>query len=428
VQADDGVDLARRAEALVEAGEAAQALELADRATLAAPERGEGHAVRARALRGLGRAGEALLALDALILRWPRSAPAHDARGVLLSEAGRLDEARAAFTTALACDPGFARAHFGLATLGRVTPAALADMEALARRPEALDEGERLLLLYALAKAYDEAGDVERAFAAAEAGAAMRRARWSGDARAERARLAAAGPGAWCAAGAGSSTDTLVFVFGLPRSGTTLVEQILASHGDVFALGEIEVFAREAERCDDPAEIARRYLAALPDAARGAGCVVDKSLGSALHIGAIRAAFPRARLVCVRRDPRDVGLSCHFTLFQHEMPFPPDLEAFGRYARAHAALMDAWGRALPSEIWREVRYEALVADPEREARALRTFVGLDARPLDFAPRPREIRTASLAQAREAPHARSVGRWRRYEDYLGPLKRGWEGAT
>jgi hypothetical protein len=92
--------------------------------------------------------------------------------------------------------------------------------------------------------------------------------------------------------------------------------------------------------------------------------------------------------------------------------------------------MDAWGLALPCEVWREIRYEALVADPEREARALLDFVGLDWRPqcLDFAAVRREIRTASLAQAREAPHGRSVGRWRRYDAFLGPLRRGLEHAT
>ena len=408
------------AEALIDAGHSAEALHLADRAILLAPERAEGHAARARALRALGRASEALATLETLIALAP-SAAAYDARAVLLSEAGRLDEARAAFAAALVFDPDFARAHFGLATLGRVAPGQIAAMEALAQRPEALDGDGRLFLLYALAKAYDENDDVERAFAAAESGAAIRRARWRGDAAAEGARLAEAASGDVSPAGAGDPKDQLVFVFGLPRSGTTLVEQLLANHGDVFALGETEAFVGEG----DPAERARAYMAALPEAARAARRVIDKSLGSALHIGAIRAAFPHARLVHVRRDPLDVGLSCHFTLFQHDLPFPPDLEAFGRYARAHAALMEAWGRALPSDVWREVRYEALVADPEREARALLDFIGLDWRPqvLDFARAPREIRTASLAQAREAPHVRSVGRWRRYDAYLEPLRRG-----
>lgn len=467
---DDAGALSRQAEAWVDRGDPGEALALSDRAAALDPQGGAPLAARARALRALGRPVEALAALDALARRWPGAAPALDARGVLLAEAGRLEEARAAFAAALAVDPAFARAHFGLATLGRVAPAHLAAMEALARDPRSLDEAGRLHLLYALAKGYDEAGDVRRAFAAAEAGADLRRRRWRGDAGAERTRLVqaaparatrapslregrnfapfgvrppslvragggglprfrplAGGPGPFGESRAG---DQLVFLFGLPRSGTTLVEQILANHADVFTLGETESLAREAGRCDDPAGLARAYRAALPAAARGARRVVDKSLGSALHLGAIRAAFPRARLVYVRRDPLDVGISCHFTLFQHDLPFPPDLEAFGRYARAHAAMMDGWERALAPDVWRRVGYEALVARPEREAQALLDFVGLDWRPqcLDFAGREREIRTASLAQAREAPHVRSVGRWRRYAAFLAPLRRGLEGRA
>ena len=288
----------------------------------------------------------------------------------------------------------------------------------------------RLFLLYALAKAYDEAGDVQRAFACAAAGSQLRRARWSGDEPAERARLAAAAPGEPLAPGP-CREERLVFVFGLPRSGTTLVEQILAGHGDVFALGETEIFAQQAERGLDPAALATAYLAALPEAASGAARVVDKSLGSVLHIGAIRAAFPGARFVHVRRDPLDVGLSCHFTLFQHDLPFPPDLaglwplrarpcQADGRLERGAAA----------GGLGAESTTKNLVAEPERTARGLLDFVGLDWRPqcLDAGGAPREIRTASLAQAREAPHGRSVGRWRRYEAFLGPLRRELEEAT
>jgi hypothetical protein len=262
----------------------------------------------------------------------------------------------------------------------------------------------RLFLLYAPAKAYDEAGDVKRAFLAAEAGAQLRRARWIGDADAELGRLAEAAPGRAAAGGKGDLDKRVVFVFGLPRSGTTLVGQILASHGDVVTLGETERFAQEAKRHANPANLARAYLDALPAAARGAACVVDKSLGSALHIGAIRAAFPNARLVHVRRDP-------------------PDLAAFGRYARAHGALMQAWGRALPGTVWRGQTYEALVTAPERETRDLLAFLGLEMHPecLSFAGARREVRTASLAQVREAPHRRSVGRWRRYTPYLAPLR-------
>jgi tetratricopeptide (TPR) repeat protein len=168
---------AERAEALIDAGHLKDALVFAEAAVRLDPTRPEGFAARARALRASGQGAAALVDLDAVITRKP-SAPAHDARGVLLSEAGRLNEARAAFAMALSFEPRFARAHFGLAMLGDITADQLASMEALASEPERLDERDRLFLLYGLAKAYDEAGDFARAFAAAEAGARLRQARW----------------------------------------------------------------------------------------------------------------------------------------------------------------------------------------------------------------------------------------------------------
>jgi tetratricopeptide (TPR) repeat protein len=131
---------AERAEALIEAGRPVEALECSERVLSEAPAHGEGLAARARALRALGRSADALEALNELARAWPGSAPAQDARGVLLAEAGGLDEARAAFAAALTLDPAFARAHFGLATLGRVAPAQLAVMKALAQRPQGLDD------------------------------------------------------------------------------------------------------------------------------------------------------------------------------------------------------------------------------------------------------------------------------------------------
>ena len=413
--------LARRAEALVDGGRPAEALALAEEAIAFAPGRPEGFAARARALRAQGDREGALAALGALVLRAPRSAPAHDARGVLLAEAGRLAEARAAFTAALGCDPAFARAHFGLASLGRVRPAELARMEAAAAAPHAA--GERLYLIYALVRAYDEAGDFARAFACAQAGARLRGASASPSPEHGLRRLAEARPATRPHPGEGDPTEAPIFVFGMPRSGTTLVEQILASHRDVHALGETELFAGEARRRRDPKRLAAAYLAHWPATARAARRVVDKSLGNVLHIGAIRRAFPNARLVHVRRDPLDCCLSIHFSLFSGEMPFAPDLRAIGRYYRAYAALMASWRAALPAETLHEVAYERLVADLEGESRALIAFCGLDwdARCLAFHASDRPVTTASLAQVRTPLYSSAVGRARAYAAFLGPLR-------
>jgi tetratricopeptide (TPR) repeat protein len=407
---------ARRAEALIDAGSPLEALALAD-AAIGQGAGAAGHAARARALRALGDAEGALAALDALIACATRSAPAHDARAVLLAEAGRLGEARAAFETALACDPRFARAHFGLAALGGTTPERLAAMEALAAAPAPLDAGQRLFLLYALVKAYDEAGDFARAFAAAQAGARLRRTRWKGDEAEGLRRLAEAGPRS-CEGGQGDPTEAPIFVFAMPRSGTTLVEQILASHPEVVALGETERLAREAAREPDPARLAAAYLAHWPTEARAARRVVDKSLGNFLHVAAIRRAFPRARLVHVRRDALDCCLSIHFSLFSDDTPFPPGLQGLGRYYRDYERLTASWSPAL-----REVRYERLVADFEGETRALLAFCGLDFHPrcLAFHETQRRVATASLAQVRLPLYFSAVGRARNYDAFLAPLR-------
>ena len=420
--------LARRAEQLIDAGRPAEALALAD-AAIQSAGLPEGFAARARALRALGEADGALAALDALIGCAPGSAPAHDARAVLLAEAGRLSEARAAFELALGLDPRLARAHFGLAALGGTTPARRAAMEALAADATPLDLGQRLFLLYALVKAYDEVGDFARAFAAAEAGARLRQACWTGDEALGLRRLAEAGPGA-CEGGQGDATEAPIFVFAMPRSGTTLVEQILASHPEVVALGETEAFARLAANERDPARLAAAYLAHWPAEARAARRVVDKSLGNFLHVAAIRRAFPRARLVHVRRDGLDCGLSIHFSLFSGAMPFAPGLTGLGRYYRGYERLMAAWGATLPPETLHEVRYERLVGDLEGQTRALLDFCGLAFHPrcLAFHQTERRVATASLAQVRLPLYFSAVGRARNYDAYLAPLRAALVGAT
>jgi hypothetical protein len=420
---EDPCAFAEVAERLVDGDFPAEALAWAEQAVRFAPDLGAGFAARARARRALGDDDGALADLDALLARDPGGAAAHDARGVLLAEAGRLEEARAAFAAALTRDPGFARAHFGLAALGPVSPAHLAAMEALAG--VGLDVPQRLYLLYALAKAYDDAGDPVRALASAGAGARLRAGPTPEQASANLRRLAESGPDGEAAPDpCADPTRQPIFVFGLPRSGTTLVEQILASHPQVHALGETERFAAALAR--GPA--APAYLASWPATARRARRVVDKSLGNLLHVGALRRAFPTARLVHVRRDPLDVCLSIHFRLFAGEMPFPFDLPAIGRYAREAAALMARWRAALPANALHEVVYERLVADPQGETRALLAFCGLpwEARCLAFHETVRPVATASLAQVRRPMYADAVGRARAYAPFLGPLRAALEG--
>ena len=214
----------------------------------------------------------------------------------------------------------------------------------------------------------------------------------------------------------------------MPRSGTALVEHILASHADVFAFGETERFAREAGAEPDPAQVAAGYLGAWPPAARAARRVVDKSLGNFLHIGAIRSAFPRAKLVHIRREAMDCCLSIHFSLFSGKMPFPADLGGIGRYISGYEALMDTWRAILAPGTMHEIHYERLVADFEGEMRKLLDFCGLtwDPRCLAFHETTRTVTTASLAQVRTPLYSSAVGRARNYAPWLGALRAALDG--
>jgi hypothetical protein len=241
--------------------------------------------------------------------------------------------------------------------------------------------------------------------------------------------------------GWGLETEVPVFVVGLPRSGTSLTEQILASHPRTHGAGEL-VFIRAAYRgipalvgeqgpgveCVD--QLGRAHVRVLaseyfdhvqrlaPDADR----IVDKMPDNYLMLGLIATLFPRVRVIHMRRDLRDVGLSCWLTYFRH-IRWAYDLEHIGRRTQQYLRLMEHWRRVLPLPML-EVDYEEVVADLEPAARKLVAWCGLEWDPacLAFHRTKRIVRTPSMTQVREPLYARSVGRWRHYRDVLGPLLR------
>ena len=224
-----------------------------------------------------------------------------------------------------------------------------------------------------------------------------------------------------------------VFLVGMWRSGTTLAEQILASHPAVAGAGEVAYwFAAAAPResssltpqadADTLRSIAGEYLALLQRASATAERVVDKMSSNFLHLGAIHAALPEARIIHMRRDPRDTCLSIYFQDLLYGHRYANDLEDLAQYYRDYARLMEHWRALLPPQVLLEVPYEALVADPETWSRRMLDFIGLDwdARCLDFQYTPRTVMSSSKWQVRQPLHHSSVGRWRNYERFLGPL--------
>lgn len=238
----------------------------------------------------------------------------------------------------------------------------------------------------------------------------------------------------------GVPDDRPVFIVGMPRSGSTLVEQILSRHPDLAAAGEhpemreivrdlppiIEAGCAAPECCralseDTSVDLARRYLASMPANALDAVRISDKMLGNFLRLGVIALLFPRARIVHCVRNPLDTCVSCFTQDFAQGLRFTTDLSHLASFYRDYRNLMAHWRKVLPLPIM-DVQYEALVSDPEGNSRALIEFCGLPWDEQCASPHlaQRQVATASVWQARQPVHTRSIERWRDYEKFLGPL--------
>jgi hypothetical protein len=231
---------------------------------------------------------------------------------------------------------------------------------------------------------------------------------------------------------AGSSRP--IFVVGMPRSGTSLVEQILASHPAIHGAGELSHIQKLANLLGDfPASIAEAapadlaslgisYLEAIAPLGAGQRHVVDKMPANIFYAGLIRLILPEARIIHCRRDPVDTCLSCYSKLFTKGQLFSYDQAELGRYHRDYQSLAAHWRAVLPATHFYEVDYEAVVADLESEARRMLDFLGLPWDPacLEFYRTERPVRTASVNQVRQPLYRSSAGRWRRHEQNLQRL--------
>jgi tetratricopeptide (TPR) repeat protein len=389
-------------------------------------------------LRALGRADAALAAYDRALALAPDHWGAMNNRGTLLLETGDLSAARDAFRAALALRPDAASARRNLADLHRFAP----DDPELARlradQAAATDPAARMQLSFALGKALDDAGAFDEAFAAFAEGNRLRKAAHgydpAPDALLFRTLHAMAPPAPLAVA---PCAPCPVFVTGLMRSGTSLVEQILAAHPDVAAAGEMEAMTRlalplmerVAARPDRPVAahdlLALRdgYLRALQPRARGRAVVTDKMPANFRWIGLILAALPEARILHLSRDPMAVGWSTFRTCFTARgNGHAWDLADIGRYIAWHDGLMAHW-RDLYGDRVTVIRYEDLVTAPDGPARVV-AAAGLawhDA-VTDFATAETQVRTASAAQVRQGIYRGSSDRWRDYAAHLEPLAR------
>jgi len=374
---------------------------------------------------------------------------AHVYLGDLHAVRGGMAEAETAFRQALHLQPSLPPAHARLAILlgGDLPDADLAALEKRPADPE-LDPWARGRLLFGLAHVLDARCDYSRAAQCSrEANALMlERARaWLShapmqqDAFIESLTMAFDLEFFERARGLGLETDRPVFVFGLPRSGTTLIEQVLSSHSHVHGAGELRLAQRSFEaipdvlaRRDSPLNcvaylditavqrLADQYLSGLPLSGSRADRVVDKMPGNYMHLGLLATLFPNATFIHCRRDLRDVALSCWITDFR-VVPWATDIDHIAARFRQYRRLMDHWRMVLPVVI-HEVAYEETVDDLESVARRLVGACGLQWEPacLEFYRTQRPVRTASMTQVRKPIYRGSVGRWKNYEAEFADL--------
>ncbi|WP_298745685.1 sulfotransferase [uncultured Brevundimonas sp.] len=393
----------------------------------------------------LGRPELAEAELSAALALRPGYLPGLLNLGNLHEDMGRREAARAAYEQALAADPGNAVALARLAGLerpGRADAPIIGRLEAALAAPGRTAE-ERAELGFALGRALDQAAAYEAAWRAYAAANAASRAADPAGARYDRAaqaalvdRLIAAFPAA--AAGDPGAEPGPVFICGLFRSGSTLVEQILARHSRVTAGGELGLVPRLAARLrpypealagpEGPALVARArtlYREGLRAARPGAEVVTDKRPDNFLHLGLIRAMFPGARIVHTVRQPLDVILSNWFLHLDRSMPQALDLEDMAHWHGQHERLMRHWKTLYPDIL--EVDYDRLVVEPQPVVEALLAYCGLDweAGVLDFHKAAAPVRTASVWQVREPLYRRSSGRWRNYERHLDGVRAALE---
>ncbi len=374
----------------------------------------------------------------------PMDADLHYSLGAALVFRGDFQGAKTHLTRAVELEPRHFPAWYSLVVLEKQTPTSnhISHLGALFAGPDPIGH-RKLHMGHAMAKTFEDLGDYPRAFEWLLKAKADRARKASYSAAGEAALFAAAREAAGAGKGTGFGSEEPVFIVGMPRTGTTLLESILGAHPDVTAAGELGIFpvlVKVMAGGGDGPLLDATYFAAMADADLGrlgrayveatrpvsgrTARFIDKTPINILYAGLILRALPNARVICLRREPMDSVISYFrhmFFAWPHVYPSIYDLENAARHYVEFHRLADHWAQTLPADRYLEQGYEALVEDQEGQTRRMLAFLGLpfDERSLKFHEQEQVVSTASAVQVRQPLYASAVGRWRRYGPQLQP---------
>jgi len=482
---EDPPTLDNLALALMELKRHDEAVAILQRSLALDPKSGRSYVYLASALLELDRGEEADAAVKRALALVPDDADALNLAGRILLDQSKPEQAVASFCKAIAVKPDMLDAHNNLGnalkelgqvqeamecyyTARRIDPKATAvfinlvdakpfkseddpdlrAIEELAREMASLTEDEQMQLHFSLSKAYGDLKRYRNSFEHMLQGCALKRKQIDYPEREtlwlfDRIREVVSPALMRSKAGLGDPSDAPIFILGMPRSGSTLIEQVLASHPKVFGAGELKDFDKVVKSVHGPdgqmiaypeflpsfqGEHLRRmgaeYLKRLREYSADAPRITNKMPSSFFYVGLIHLALPNARIIHTMRNAVDTCLSCFSKLFSGEQSFTYELGELGRYYRKYAELMEHWRQVLPPGVMLDVQYEEVVEDFETQARRIVAHCGLewDEACLAFHENKRPVKTASALQVRKPIYQSSVGRWVPYKDQLEPLLR------
>jgi tetratricopeptide (TPR) repeat protein len=390
------------------------------------------------------RAGEARVQFEKALRAAPQHVDSMLGIAQVAATEGGFDEAEVRYKRVLDMEGASAATRaFALAAIAGLRRMSTADSpwldQAQSLAASGVEPAEESALRFAIGKYFDELGDYNRAFESYRRANALSKELalpYRRDAHIEfvdelvrvytRETTAAIDVGA-------SDSETPVFVIGMPRSGTSLAEQIIASHPAAHGAGELEFWTLASRKLDanlrknaidapTRQKLAAEYLRVLAEHSSAATRIVDKAPVNLNYLGLIHSVFPRARFIHMRRDPIDTCLSCYFQPFLQAQNFAMDLSDLEHYYRQQHRLMAHWKAILPPGTLLDVPYEALVTDQLKWTQNILEFLGLEwhQRCLEFHNTQRDVATSSRWQVRQQMYNSSVDRWRNYEKFVGPL--------